>query len=198
MWEMWKIWKCGNVRIKHFHISHFHISTFLLYFIEIADLRFDRNNKEHIMMIGKKKWRKMVLRQKSHWGIGARYTISKIWYKNSKKIKLVVITGISGTVSHHCFWYHLCEGQHVIWKALRYARQFHRRYGATHVDKITGLSPVSPSNKKQRTGILEAQSHVTEVYDFLRLLYARIGEHILIIPGKNGQVQWRGNRGKYF
>src|SRR5882757_1026459 len=81
------------------------------------------------------------------------------------KNKLVVITGISGSgKSSLAFDTIYAEGQ--------------RRYmESPDVDKITGLSPVisieqKTTNKNPRSTV----GTVTEIYDFLRLLYARIGE----------------------
>src|SRR5208282_6831456 len=66
-----------------------------------------------------------------------------------------------------------------------YARQFIGDMERPDVDKITGLSPVisieqKTTNKNPRSTV----GTVTEVYDFLRLLYARIGEAYSYETGK--------------
>src|SRR5208282_4469108 len=66
-----------------------------------------------------------------------------------------------------------------------YARQFMGDLDRPDVDKITGLSPVisieqKTTNKNPRSTV----GTVTEVYDFLRLLYARIGEAYSYETGK--------------
>jgi excinuclease ABC subunit A len=71
-----------------------------------------------------------------------------------------------------------------------YARQFMGDMERPDVDKITGLSPVisieqKTTNKNPRSTV----GTVTEVYDFLRLLYARIGEAYSYNSGKK-MVKW--------
>ena len=71
-----------------------------------------------------------------------------------------------------------------------YARQFMGDMERPDVDKITGLSPVisieqKTTNKNPRSTV----GTVTEVYDFLRLLYARIGEAFSYNTGKK-MVKW--------
>jgi excinuclease ABC subunit A len=79
------------------------------------------------------------------------------------KNKLVVITGISGSgKSSLAFDTIYAEGQRRYMESFgAYARQFIGDMERPEVDKITGLSPVIS---------------ITEVYDFMRLLYARVGE----------------------
>ena len=95
------------------------------------------------------------------------------------KNELVVITGISGSgKSSLAFDTIYAEGQRRYMESFgAYARQFIGDMERPDVDKITGLSPVisieqKTTNKNPRSTV----GTVTEIYDFLRLLYARIGE----------------------
>jgi len=93
--------------------------------------------------------------------------------------KLTVITGLSGSgKSSLAFDTIYAEGQRrYIETFSSYARQFLGGMERPDVDKITGLSPVisieqKTTNKNPRSTV----GTTTEIYDFLRLLYARIGE----------------------
>jgi excinuclease ABC subunit A len=95
------------------------------------------------------------------------------------KNQLVVITGISGSgKSSLAFDTIYAEGQRRYMESFgAYARQFIGDMERPDVDKITGLSPVisieqKTTNKNPRSTV----GTVTEIYDFLRLLYARVGE----------------------
>ena len=108
------------------------------------------------------------------------------------KNKLVVITGISGSgKSSLAFDTIYSEGQRRYMESFSaYARQFMGDMERPDVDKITGLSPVisieqKTTNKNPRSTV----GTVTEVYDFLRLLYARIGEAFSYNTGKI-MVKW--------
>ncbi len=108
------------------------------------------------------------------------------------KNKLVVITGISGSgKSSLAFDTVYAEGQRRYMESFSaYARQFMGDMERPDVDKITGLSPVisieqKTTNKNPRSTV----GTVTEVYDFLRLLYARIGEAFSYNSGKK-MVKW--------
>jgi len=90
--------------------------------------------------------------------------------------KLVVITGLSGSgKSSLAFDTIYAEGQRRYMETLSaYARQFLGGMERPDVDKITGLSPVisieqKTTNKNPRSTV----GTITEIYDFLRLLYAR-------------------------
>ncbi|HEY4209485.1 MAG TPA: excinuclease ABC subunit UvrA [Puia sp.] len=103
------------------------------------------------------------------------------------KNKLVVITGISGSgKSSLAFDTIYAEGQRRYMESFgAYARQFIGDMERPDVDKITGLSPVisieqKTTNKNPRSTV----GTVTEIYDFLRLLYARIGEAYSYNSGK--------------
>ena len=98
---------------------------------------------------------------------------------NIPKDKLTVITGLSGSgKSSLAFDTIYAEGQRrYIETFSAYARQFLGTMERPDVDKITGLSPVisieqKTVNKNPRSTV----GTITEIYDFLRLLYAKIGE----------------------
>ncbi|MBP6286367.1 MAG: excinuclease ABC subunit UvrA [Ferruginibacter sp.] len=103
------------------------------------------------------------------------------------KNKLVVFTGVSGSgKSSLAFDTIYNEGQRRYMESFSaYARQFVGDMERPDVDKITGLSPVisieqKTTNKNPRSTV----GTVTEIYDFLRLLYARIGEAYSYHTGK--------------
>jgi len=108
------------------------------------------------------------------------------------KNKMVVITGISGSgKSSLAFDTIYSEGQRRYMETFgAYARQFIGDMERPDVDKITGLSPVisieqKTTNKNPRSTV----GTVTEVYDFFRLLYARVGEAFSYNTGKK-MVKW--------
>jgi len=93
--------------------------------------------------------------------------------------KLVVITGLSGSgKSSLAFDTIFAEGQRRYVESLSsYARQFLEQMQKPEVESVEGLPPTI--SIEQRTGISSPRSTVattTEVYDYLRLLYARAGE----------------------
>lgn len=92
--------------------------------------------------------------------------------------KLVVITGLSGSgKSSLAFDTIFAEGQRRYVESLSaYARQFLGRMDKPDVDQIEGLSPaVSIDQKGVSRNPRSTVGTVTEVYDYLRLLYARAG-----------------------
>ncbi len=104
--------------------------------------------------------------------------------------KLVVITGLSGSgKSSLAFDTIYAEGQRRYMESFSaYARQFLGKMERPDVDKITGLSPVI--SIEQKTTNLNPRSTVgtiTEIYDFLRLLYARAGEAFSYVTGEKMQ-----------
>lgn len=103
------------------------------------------------------------------------------------KNKLVVITGISGSgKSSLAFDTIFAEGQRRYMESFAaYARQFLGDMERPDVDKIMGLSPViSIEQKTTNRNPRSTVGTVTEVYDFMRLLYARIGEAFSYNTGK--------------
>ena len=103
------------------------------------------------------------------------------------KNKLVVITGLSGSgKSSLAFDTIYAEGQRRYVESLSsYARQFMGRLSKPDVDLITGLSPAIAI--QQRTMTSNPRSTVgttTEIYEYLKLLYARIGRTFSPVSGK--------------
>jgi excinuclease ABC subunit A len=103
------------------------------------------------------------------------------------KNQLVVITGISGSgKSSLAFDTIYAEGHRRYMETFgTYARQFMGEMERPDVDKISGLSPVisieqKTTNKNPRSTV----GTVTEVYDFLRLFFARVGEAYSLNTGK--------------
>jgi excinuclease ABC subunit A len=92
--------------------------------------------------------------------------------------KLVVITGLSGSgKSSLAFDTIYAEGQRRYVESLSaYARQFLEQMGKPDVDSIEGLSPaISIEQKSSSHNPRSTVGTVTEIYDYLRLLFARIG-----------------------
>ena len=92
--------------------------------------------------------------------------------------KFVVITGLSGSgKSSLAFDTIFAEGQRRYVESLSaYARQFLGQMDKPDVDYIDGLSPaVSIDQKATSHNPRSTVGTVTEIYDYLRLLYARIG-----------------------
>src|SRR3982751_4058882 len=92
--------------------------------------------------------------------------------------KLVVITGLSGSgKSSLAFDTIYAEGQRRYVESLSsYARQFLGLMEKPDVDQIDGLSPaISIDQKSTSRNPRSTVATVTEIYDYLRLLYARIG-----------------------
>ncbi|MEA1939591.1 MAG: excinuclease ABC subunit UvrA [Candidatus Caldatribacteriota bacterium] len=92
--------------------------------------------------------------------------------------KLVVITGLSGSgKSSLAFDTVYAEGQRRYLESLSsYARQFMGKMKKPNVDYIEGLSPaISIDQRKSSKNPRSTVGTVTEIYDYLRLLFARIG-----------------------
>src|ERR1700744_6188877 len=103
------------------------------------------------------------------------------------KNKLVVVTGISGSgKSSLAFDTIFAEGQRRYMESFAaYARQFMGDLERPDVDKITGLSPViSIEQKTTNRNPRSTVGTVTEVYDFMRLLYARVADAFSYNTGK--------------
>ncbi|GAB3927467.1 excinuclease ABC subunit UvrA [Larkinella terrae] len=106
--------------------------------------------------------------------------------------KLVVVTGISGSgKSSLAFDTIYAEGQRRYMESFSaYARSFIGNMERPDVDKINGLSPVI--SIEQKTTSKNPRSTVgttTEIYDFLRLLYARAGEAFSYVTGRKMERQ---------
>ncbi len=92
--------------------------------------------------------------------------------------KMVVITGLSGSgKSSLAFDTIFAEGQRKYVESLSaYARQFLRQMQKPDVDEISGLSPAISIDQKSRSNNPRSTvATITEIYDYLRVLYARIG-----------------------
>ncbi len=95
------------------------------------------------------------------------------------KNQLVVITGISGSgKSTLAFSTLYAEGQRRYIESLSsYARQFLGRVGKPDVDKIEGLTPaIAIDQKTTSKNPRSTVGTITEIYDYLRLLFARVGK----------------------
>ncbi|MBL7682241.1 MAG: excinuclease ABC subunit UvrA [Flavipsychrobacter sp.] len=103
------------------------------------------------------------------------------------KNELVVITGISGSgKSSLAFDTIFAEGQRRYMESFAaYARQFMGDLDRPDVDKVSGLSPViSIEQKTTNRNPRSTVGTVTEVYDFMRLLYARVADAYSYNTGK--------------
>jgi len=117
---------------------------------------------------------------------GARSNNLKELELKIPKNKLIVVTGLSGSGKSSLIMETLyAEGQRRYVESLSsYARQFLSRMKKPDVDFIKGLCPAIAIEQKVTTG--NARSTVgsmTEIYDYLRLLYARIGKTYSPVSG---------------
>ncbi len=93
--------------------------------------------------------------------------------------KMIVFTGLSGSgKSSLAFDTIFAEGQRRYVESLSaYARQFLRQMQKPDVDEIVGLSPAISIDQKSRSNNPRSTvATITEIYDYLRILYARIGK----------------------
>ncbi|MFA5691972.1 MAG: excinuclease ABC subunit UvrA [Acholeplasmataceae bacterium] len=121
--------------------------------------------------------------------IGARENNLKDISLDIPKNKLIVMTGVSGSgKSSLAFDTIYQEGQRRYMESLSsYARQFLGNYEKPDVDSIEGLSPsISIDQKTTSNNPRSTVGTVTEIYDYFRLLYARIG--IPYCPGSDTPV----------
>jgi excinuclease ABC subunit A len=118
--------------------------------------------------------------------IGAREHNLKNINVTFPRNKLIVITGISGSgKSSLAFDTIYAEGQRRYMESFSaYARSFMGNLERPDVDKINGLSPViSIEQKTTSRNPRSTVGTVTEIYDFMRLLYARAGEAFSYLSG---------------
>ncbi len=98
--------------------------------------------------------------------------------------KMIAVTGLSGSgKSSFAFDTIFAEGQRRYVESLSsYARQFLRQMQKPDVDEIAGLSPAISIDQKSRSNNPRSTvATITEIYDYLRILFARIGKpHCLI------------------
>ncbi|MES2135109.1 MAG: excinuclease ABC subunit UvrA [Patescibacteria group bacterium] len=93
--------------------------------------------------------------------------------------KLVVFTGLSGSgKSSLAFDTIFAEGQRRYVESLSaYARQFLNQMAKPDVEEITGLSPAIAIDQKSRSNNPRSTvATITEIYDYMRILYARVGQ----------------------
>lgn len=93
--------------------------------------------------------------------------------------KMIVFTGLSGSgKSSLAFDTIFAEGQRKYVESLSaYARQFLRQMQKPDVDEISGLSPAISIDQKSRSNNPRSTvATITEIYDYLRVLYARVGK----------------------
>lgn len=103
------------------------------------------------------------------------------------KNRLVVFTGLSGSgKSTLAFDTLYAEGQRRYIESLSsYARQFLDKIGKPNVDKIEGLTPaIAIDQKSTGKNPRSTVGTITEIYDYLRLLYARVGVQHCHLCGK--------------
>ena len=104
--------------------------------------------------------------------------------------KIVVLTGLSGSgKSSLAFDTIFAEGQRRYVESLSaYARQFLNTMQKPDVDEIVGLSPaISIDQKSASRNPRSTVATVTEIYDYLRVLYARLGRPHCLICGREIQ-----------
>jgi len=104
--------------------------------------------------------------------------------------EMTVITGLSGSgKSSLAFDTIFAEGQRRYVESLSaYARQFLNQMSKPEVDEITGLSPAISIDQKTRSNNPRSTvATITEIYDYLRVLYARVGRPYSPISGKRIQ-----------
>jgi excinuclease ABC subunit A len=101
--------------------------------------------------------------------------------------KLVVFTGLSGSgKSSLAFDTIFAEGQRRYVESLSaYARQFLNNMQKPDVDEIIGLSPAISIDQKSRSNNPRSTvATITEIYDYLRILFARVGKPHCLICGR--------------
>src|SRR4051795_7221406 len=119
--------------------------------------------------------------------IGAREHNLDVPYLSIPKRALVVFTGPSGSgKSSLAFDTLYAEGQRRYLETLSsYARQFLGQLERPKVDRIRGLSPtIAIEQKSAASNPRSTVGTITEVHDYVRVLYARIGEQRCIECGK--------------
>ncbi len=101
--------------------------------------------------------------------------------------KMIAITGLSGSgKSSLAFDTIFAEGQRRYVESLSsYARQFLRQMQKPDVDEIIGLSPAISIDQKSRSNNPRSTvATITEIYDYLRILFARVGKPYCLTCGR--------------
>lgn len=104
--------------------------------------------------------------------------------------KMVIFTGLSGSgKSSLAFDTIFAEGQRRYIESLSaYARQFLRQMQKPDVEEITGLSPAISIDQKSRSNNPRSTvATITEIYDYLRVLFARVGKPHCLLCGREIQ-----------
>src|ERR1035438_8502551 len=100
---------------------------------------------------------------------------------------MIAITGLSGSgKSSLAFDTIFAEGQRRYVESLSsYARQFLHRMQKPDVDEIIGLSPAISIDQKSRSNNPRSTvATITEIYDYMRILFARVGKPHCMICGR--------------
>lgn len=142
---------------------------------------------QHFLVLLQAKWYIMAKSEGNIEVIGARVHNLKNINVSIPRKQLTVITGLSGSgKSSLAFDTIFAEGQRRYMETFSsYARGFIGQMQRPDVDKITGLSPViSIDQKTTSKNPRSTVGTITEVYDFLRLLFARAGEAYSYLSGK--------------
>ena len=124
--------------------------------------------------------------------IGAREHNLEIDHLEVPKRKFVVFTGPSGSgKSSLAFDTLYAEGQRRYVETLSsYARQFLGQLERPHVDHLRGLSPtIAIEQKSASSNPRSTVGTITEIYDYLRVLYARAGEQHCHVCGERVSAQ---------
>jgi excinuclease ABC subunit A len=101
--------------------------------------------------------------------------------------KMIVFTGLSGSgKSSLAFDTIFAEGQRRYIESLSaYARQFLRQMSKPDADEISGLSPAISIDQKSRSNNPRSTvATITEIYDYLRILFSRVGKPHCLICGE--------------
>jgi excinuclease ABC subunit A len=134
-------------------------------------------NKENLRQNDKKEDEKIIVK-------GARTHNLKNITVEMPRNKMIAITGLSGSgKSSLAFDTIFAEGQRRYVESLSaYARQFLHKMQKPDVDEIIGLSPAISIDQKSRSNNPRSTvATITEIYDYLRILFARVGKpHCLI------------------
>jgi len=104
--------------------------------------------------------------------------------------KMIIFTGLSGSgKSSLAFDTIFAEGQRRYIESLSaYARQFLRQMQKPDVEEITGLSPAISIDQKSRSNNPRSTvATITEIYDYLRVLFARVGKPHCLVCGREIQ-----------
>ncbi len=124
--------------------------------------------------------------------LGAKEHNLSIGHLEIPKRQLVVFTGVSGSgKSSLAFDTLYAEGQRRYVETLSaYARQFLGQLERPHVEHLRGLSPTIAIEQKSASGNPRSTvGTITEIYDYLRVLYARVGEQHCHLCGEKVSAQ---------